>query len=334
VTSEIPPTNYSASEPAWRIDARAAVRPYQLGLDLLASALDLAKQQIVSAGITMEAMSSSGVRSVLPIAAARTVGTVDAAHALVTVGRVEQAEMLNRTLMDLEMDTLLLLWDGRAFDYYRDWAKVEQARLALKLRVNDQLRPGHDLDDRRRVIGNDLISRLVELEFPMKADLESAELDIVLSTFCKLRFNNKWPASWRQGFRTSVGMDRNDLHAALIESASRELLPPGAPEDIRSFFVESYGRELDLFYNHRSGEIHNSPLTLNGLIDADTWQIRFTGNLAKLPVAVAGAFSHLHRQMIFFQNSWTDEPDFEGWVALTDMINSWMNAQPATGAEF
>lgn len=319
--------------PTIRNDVETVLLPYTEGLNILASALDLSVYQRTQAGVTRERMMVNGARSILPIALARTITTVDGVHALLSIGRVEQAEILNRTLMDLEMDAFLLIGDQRALSYYTDWATVEQSRLALDLAPGIGI-TGRDHDARRIELAMKLLRRLDELDMSNRLDdlntitaeqIEAGDLEAVLPAFCRIRYGSNRPSSWRSGFMHSEDMNRDDLLVVVTEAASTAMIGFSMPTDIRQGFETMFRQELDTVHGHRSAEVHNSPLSLNRLIDPGSWDIRITGDLTRLPLALLGVYQHLHRATILFLNSWLDQPDMSDWSALTISLNDWVD---------
>ena len=297
--------------PNWRLEARQSAESHREGIDLLGDTLEFAVERLEA--VYGEGRAGGGGRSLLPILAARAIGTVDAIHALLTVGRVEQADMLVRTLVDLQADAHLLVGTEDAASYYVDWAKVEQARAALQMRPEEMVRPGRDLAARREELANELISRLGDYEPESARRLKGRPLDEVLESFCKIRYRSRSPISWKQGYMRGVGLTAAAVRERIVVTAAEAAQLEGLPNHMREFFQQTFARELELLFGYLSAEIHNSPLAINRLIDPSTKAIRIYGDTAGLPRPLMGAFQHLLRIMLLLETEWTDHPANAEW---------------------
>ncbi|MEX2251385.1 MAG: hypothetical protein WD895_04845 [Acidimicrobiia bacterium] len=260
----------------------------------------------------------------LPILAARAIGTVDAVHAVLGVGRVEQADMLVRTLIDLQADAFVLAADKRAFDYYRDWATVEQARGALQMRPDEIIRPGRDLEARRKELAEDLVGRLAKVDSAKAIEFSDRPLEDVLEVFCRSRYGSRRPPSWRQGYMENAGLSHDELRQIIIETAGAIIEQERVPEPLRSEFARSFERELEVLFGYLSGEIHNSPLTMNRLVDPTNWTIRVHGDIQGLPRPLTAAFQHLLRMMLLFEHEWNPPAPVSEWSDQAVAIGDWM----------
>lgn len=317
-------TTHNPQVPFWREQARENVDPYREGLDLLGTALEFSLERLQAVDITKEALSGAGGRAVLPILAARAIGTVDAVHALLAAGRVEQADMLVRTLMDLQADAYLLAAEEEAFGYYADWATVEQARTSLQLRPDEILRPGRDLEARRNELAAELVDRLAKLDEAKAEEMAGRPLEEVLPGFCQRRYGSRWPPSWRQGYAQKLGLSADDLRRIIVGKAVQVIEREKVPDPLRDEFEANFERELELLFGYLSGEIHNSPLTMNRLIDQSNWTIRISGDIEGLPRPLAAAFQHLLRIMLLLDNEWGTTSAAKEWSDLAAATSDWM----------
>lgn len=300
--------------PSWRREARQSADVYRQGIALLGASLEFAVERLQA--IYMAGSDEGGGQALLPVLAARAIATVDAIHALLTVGRVEQADMLLRTLVDLQADAHLLVATQDAVYYYADWATVEQARDALRMRPDEVSRPGRDLAARRVELANELIARLGEYEPEQARALDGRPLEEVLAEFCKFRYRSRRPSSWRQGYMDHVGLSTGDARARIVQTAAEVAQLEGVPEEIQEFFEETFTRELELLFGYLSGEVHNSPLSINRLIDPSSRAIRVYGDAAGIPRPLLGAFQHLLRIMLLLEHSWIEDPAISEWSSL------------------
>ncbi len=319
------------NEPAFRDDARLAIEPFEGALSILSRAVDLSYSDLTALSISARDLVQTGSSGFLPIAAARAIGTTDAVHSVLSIGRVEQAEILNRSLSELERDTLLILGDDRAFAFYADWVRVEQARLALQVNPGEMTK---DLELRRADLAAQLLDRALELDLRLRLDDDHDEdedapedkrlrlqpLEVVLGVFSKARYGTRRPASWHQGFRNAVGIDGPEFLEHLAQSARAMLIDSSIPDDIKEGFLGLYRRELEIIYTQRTSESHNSPLAMNSVFSNETYAIRLHGAVERFPAALLGAFSHLYRMMTLIRGRWLDG-DLGEWLELTERIN-------------
>jgi hypothetical protein len=311
--------------PSWRRHAREAVAPYQTGLDLLGSSLDFARERLTGAEVTAKGFATGEGRSTVLLLTARTIGTADAIHALLGVGRVEQAEMLVRTLVDAQADAHLLASRPDAFGFYADWVRVEQARQALQLREDEIIQPGRDLAARRAELADGFVARLAEWDPEAAAGLKDHPLEEVLEGFCRSRYGSRRPSSWRQGYTNRAGLSSDQLRELIIVKAAEAAQLEGVPTSVRDQFQQLLDRELALLFGHLSGEIHNSPLTMNLLVDPQTLAIRLDGNVPALPRALAASFLHLLRMMCLFDFVWGQPPVAAEWSSRAMALSDWMD---------
>ena len=319
------PDDSPSKRPYWREQAKEHVEPYLEGLELLAGALEFSFERLQAIELTSDALAGAGGRAVLPILAARAVGTVDAIHALLALGRVEQADMLTRTLIDLQADAYLLAADESAVGYYADWATVEQARTALVMRPDEILRPGRDLEARRRELANDLLERLTGLDQEQAENLVSSSLEEILAAFCRKRYGSRRPPSWRWGYRQVLELTDDDLRQVIIGKAVEIFEYEQVPDALRSEFKRNFERELELLFGYLSGEIHNSPLSMNRLIDQTNWTIRVHGDIPGVPRTLASAFQHLLRIMLLFESQWSQTSAHAEWFDRATAVSEWMD---------
>lgn len=301
--------------PVWRQHARAAVEPYQEGFDVLAAALAFASERLAGAALTKGDLAGAGGRAILPILAARAIGTVDSIHALLAVGRVEQADMLVRTLIDLQADAHLLVARSDAVDYYADWATVEQARGALLMKPDEVTRPGRDLDNRRRELAESLVDRLRSIDEEKAATLTDSDLGEILEEFCRSRYGSRRPPSWRSGYLKQKELSVDNLREIINGTAAEAGELSGVPEPQRLLFQSLFERELELLFGHLSGEIHNSPLAIDRHIDSETYAIRIHGDWNGTSRPLLAGFLHLMRVMLLFEHVWITEPAVAEWSA-------------------
>lgn len=310
--------------PYWRAQTPDVVDPYREGLDLLGDALEFSFERLQASGIESGDLVGAGGRAILPLLAARAIGTVDAIHAVLTVGRVEQADILVRTLIDLQADAHLLAAGDDAFGFYSDWAIVEQARSALQMRPEEITGPSRSLEDRRNELAADLVERLGREDKDTAAALAGVALDGVLSAFCKSRYGSRWPSSWRQGYMLKLNLSTDQLRQVIIARAIEAIETAQVPDDVRELFVRSFERELELLFGYLSGEVHNSPLAINRLIDQSNWTLRVHGDIDGLPRPLTAAFQHLLRMMLLFEDVWSSAPAIAEWSDRATAVGTWM----------
>lgn len=310
--------------PGWRDEAKDRVAPYSEGLDLLGRALEFAFERLETVKISSDEFAGSGGRALLPVLAARAIGTCDAIHALLEVAAIEQGEMLVRTLVDLQADAFALTTDDDAIGYYADWAIVEQARTALILRPEESSHPERDLEDRRKELSRELASRLREMDREAAKSLAEKPLAEALPGFCKIRYGSTWPPSWRKGYLKATGLKANDLQKRIIDRNIKLLGGDEVPDEVRQEFETNLERELETLFGHLSGEIHNSPLTMDGLIDPGSWTIKVHADISGLPRTLSAAFQHLMRITVLFEDEWGPGPPLKEWSELARALASWL----------